>query len=198
MGITRGEVEGSIRANRADRTGRHAEFAGQARIEFQLLCVPAELCCDEYRAEQDKAPELWVNHIPVNAHSAEPRGNCYWFVRHHPHPFTAPAVGLHRKRHRWIERPDSPPLQPGGDAAGDTIHQVARVVELRVRDGPRRTTNVVPVHPHHKTDQAPSAQEGSLDVRALLCQCGTTQFYEADIIRAGVEAEPTQPVGIEN
>ena len=89
MRVARGQVELAVGRDGADRARRHAELAGQAWVVIDGLVVPRGFRTDQNRPQEDKIAELRVNHIAVDAHHAQPRGDGDGLYARRPTSFPA-------------------------------------------------------------------------------------------------------------
>jgi len=136
-------------------------------------------------------------HVPVNAHLSQAGCHCNQLVRDNPELACADPVHLHRKSHSRIRCPHATVSESHHNAVGYFVYVLARVVKFNIRHRPGRTANRLSVHAQDETDQCPGPRIKSHDIRALIAQLRSVDFDEADIVRACIETQLTQPSTIE-
>ena len=79
----------------------------------------------------------------------------------------------------------------------DLVDPVAGVMELEVGHRAGGAPDRLPVHAADETDQGAGAGEDTQDVVALVVELGAVDGDEADVVGAGIEAEPAELGGVE-
>ena len=72
------------------------------------------------------------------------------------------------------------------------------VVELQVGDRPGRAADRLPVHPADDADQPLGPRVEAEDLGPLVVELGPVDGDEADVVGPGVEAEPPEPLGVQD
>ena len=180
------------RRDRPDRTRRHAELAGHARVVVDRPVVFGGFRPDEDRPQQDEVAELGVDDVAMNPHHAQAGGDCHGLVRDDPH-LLRPAVGLHREAHRRVDGRHALPLQGGHDGPADLVHVLAGVVELQVRHRPGRVADRLPIHPADHGEQRPRPGVELQDVGPLVVQARMPDLDQPGVVGPAIQGKLPQP-----
>src|SRR5262249_46475171 len=110
--------------------------------------------------------------------------------------FAGEAVHLHRKAHRWIDRPNAALLERRHDPARRFVDVIACVVKFEVGDGPRRTANRLTIHPADQADERFGPWKKAQDIVSLIGKLRTVDLDETDVVGPGLKTQLAEPLRI--
>jgi hypothetical protein len=108
------------------------------------------------------------------------------------------VLHFHRKPHRGVYGTHTLALKSCHDLAGDFIDVLAGVVEFQVGDRPGRAADWLPIHPADEAQERLGGRKEAQDILALIVKGGSVDLDQSSVVRPAIEAELTQPAGIQD
>jgi hypothetical protein len=133
----------------------------------------------------------------MNAHVSQTGGDGDGLVRYHPH-LSTPPIRLHGEAGcAAIDGANSSPFQGRHDFARDFIGLIRGVVELYVRDGPRRSTDILAVHAENEAHESLSAGKNCENVTLLVGDLRPPGLHKPNIVRSRLKAHLAKPGAVQ-